>query len=265
MYAQTGPHRPSPGRALAHSGPPGRASSKRACRGLHPPRSGCRSPPDPPDTHGRRSSPSRLRQCVHLPSSRLRAPGFSHGGESRAVRRRRMAYAAWHSWPSGGILPVCTRAMNPCLVGVGPMHPPNRMFAAFRWANRQRVKHARSTWIPPSIWELRPPVVLVDTQQVARHQVVQPRSPLSSDMGSVTAASSVPAKLSMFISPRSEACRGFSRKSHRIAGSCLLCEKSRSGHLAPHQLNRVCGFRGEAVPREKHDRIVDGGAPLERW
>src|SRR5258706_3132028 len=103
-----------------------------------------------------------------LPSSRLRAPGFSHRGESRAVRRRRMAYAAWHSWPSGGILPVCTRAMNPCLVGVGPMHLPNRLFAAFRWANRKRVKQARSTWLPPSIWELRPPVVLVDTQQIAR-------------------------------------------------------------------------------------------------
>src|SRR5260221_181854 len=28
-----------------------------------------------------------------LPSSRLRAPGFSQGGESRAVRGRRMAYA----------------------------------------------------------------------------------------------------------------------------------------------------------------------------
>src|SRR5260221_9938378 len=123
---------------------------------------------------------------LRLPSSRLRARGFSHGGESRAVRRRRMAYAAWHSWPSGGILPVGTRAMNPCLVGVGPLHLPNRLFAAFRWANRQRVKQARSPWIPPSIWELWPPVVLVDTQQVARHQVVQPRSPLSSDMGSVT-------------------------------------------------------------------------------
>src|SRR5260221_127587 len=76
---------------------------------------------------------------------------------------------------------------------------------------------------------------------------------------SATSASSVPAKLSMFISPRSEACLGFSRKSHRIAGSCLLCEKSRSGHPAPHQLNRFYGVRGEAVPREKHDRILDGG------
>src|SRR5260221_5139252 len=96
-----------------------------------------------------------------------------------------MAYAAWHGWPSGALLPVYTRAMNPCQVGIGPMHLPNRVFAAFRWANRQRGKQAR--YAPfPSIWGLRHPVVLADTQQVARHQVVQPRSPLSSDMGSVT-------------------------------------------------------------------------------
>src|SRR5260221_12259887 len=96
-----------------------------------------------------------------------------------------MAYAAWHGWPSGALLPVYTWAMNPCQVGIGPMHLPNRVFAAFRWANRQRVKQAR--YAPfPSIWGLRHPVVLADTQQVARHQVVQPRSPLSSDMGSVT-------------------------------------------------------------------------------
>src|SRR5260221_7232941 len=113
-----------------------------------------------------------------------------------------MAYAAWHGWPSGALLPVYTRAMNPCQVGIGPMHLPNRVFAAFRWANRQRGKQAR--YAPfPSIWGLRHPVVLADTQQVARHQVVQPRSPLSSDMGSVTGqlASDGPAAQALAVSP----------------------------------------------------------------
>ncbi len=33
---------------------------------------------------------------------------------------------------------------------------------------RRRIKHARSSWMPPCIWEPRPPVVPADTGQVAR-------------------------------------------------------------------------------------------------
>src|SRR5260221_11212992 len=42
------------------------------------------------------------------------------------------------------------------------------MFAALPGGSRPGVKHARSSWRPPRIWELRPPVVPADTRHVAR-------------------------------------------------------------------------------------------------
>ncbi len=74
-----------------------------------------------------------------LPSWGQRAPAFRHGGMTQAllfsnIRARLDAFA---------------RAMNPCVMAFGQHTCTTcRVFGAFHWASRQRVKQARSSWMP---------------------------------------------------------------------------------------------------------------------
>jgi hypothetical protein len=54
--------------------------------------------------------------------------------------------------------------------------------------------------------------------------------------------------------------RGFSPKSWRLSDSGRQCEKTSVDTFAPHQLNSVCGFRGQAFPQVKARTCLGRGA-----
>ncbi len=98
-----------------------------------------------PDKRQKREKSSCKDNPCRLPKFPAECPCLQAWGESRAIRRRRMASAACSAGIPDAILQVFARAMNPCVVAFGPVHLHHRMFAAFRWRSRQRVTRAGGT------------------------------------------------------------------------------------------------------------------------